>query len=1029
MLIDTTVPPVTVVEPLLEFALPAGAGVTVTNLTNFGLDPDGGDILEYQISLVNNGTSEAFDTNIVATMSPELAFDAALPAPTALINGVAVVGFNSTPLGAPGGPLIWGKGNADNSLDVPDGETLVLTYRAIVQTITEPNTVLDTTVTVDWTSLEDNDPSLLFERTGKDCPAFTAPDDYCTTELESITAINDNSITKDRTADSNLNTGDVRVGDIVDYTLTLRIQEGTTRAVSLVDTLPNGLEFVSVLSVNGDPTAPYTSAGVFTHADINAPVVTTGVGDNTISWTLGDAVTGIVNAPDNIAANDNFVIVYRAQVVNDELPMPQDASTNLTNNAVLEYQDSGNTVINLNDTEIIAAQQPIIFTADLSKVRRGGLPSGNPVASGEVMDFRLSACNSGGAPAYDLIVDDLLPVELDETTITPPVVTINGGATIATDYVYTAPVGPGGTMRFLFNNEAKPVNPGQCAVIEFDVTVKSPIGINQTFINQFQAVEYHSLDSDNLNQLERESYGPASALPFSMNTTAGLIDPDKSLVSPLSHEATIGEIITYQIKVPGDSGTMSVDLFDVLISDDMASNLTFVDATLNAGSTYAGSFDTSASADNKVRIGIDLLPVMAGITQQAVFNIRARVNNDANTNALLPVPTPAFGNLASYTFTDTDGGNTINGGSAATPGVDDISIVEPVLAVAKSVVNTTKPGPPDAGDKLTYSVTLTASGGGVVPADFFSSAFDVSIDDTLSRGLLYIDNSATVDGVLTNTIIAPATNGADGISTAQTLSWSLVQGNADIDVVEGTTVTVTYDVLVLDTVLANQDLSNTVDVQWSSRDGPDVNERDGSGLPLNDYFNLVSATTLETTPDSNTILKSRLGDTYNPVAPNDNIVRIGDIVEYHLLINMQEGTSPNFVIQDTLDEGLIFEETVSINGQPVAPYAAVAPFTHTAIPAAIVAGNPAAGPTTVTWTPGGDVLNPGDVINAGDNDTNNDDFVIVYRARVLNLALPQLPTIQPLDNNVDFDYLMASGPARQQKPVISRSSCNSPNYR
>ena len=126
---------------------------------------------------------------------------------------------------------------------------------------------------------------------------------------------------------------------------------------------------------------------------------------------------------------------------------------------------------------------------------------------------------------------------------------------------------------------------------------------------------------------------------------------------------------------------------------------------------------------------------------------------------------------------------------------------------------------------------------------------------------------------------------------------------------------------------------------------------------------------------------------------------------------MQEGTSPNFVIQDTLDEGLIFEETVSINGQPVAPYAAVAPFTHTAIPAAIVAGNPAAGPTTVTWTPGGDVLNPGDVINAGDNDTNNDDFVIVYRARVLNLALPQLPTIQPLDNNVDFDYLMASGPA------------------
>ena len=165
--------------------------------------------------------------------------------------------------------------------------------------------------------------------------------------------------------------------------------------------------------------------------------------------------------------------------------------------------------------------------------------------------------------------------------------------------------------------------------------------------------------------------------------------------------------------------------------------------------------------------------------------------------------------------------------------------------------------------------------------------------------------------------------------------------------------------MVLDSVLADQNLSNTVDIQWSSRDGPDVNERDGSGLPLNDYFNLVSAVTLETTPDNNIITKSRLSDTYDPVAPNDNIVRIGDIIEYQLVINMQEGTSPDFVVEDTLDEGLIFEGTVSINGQTVAPYPAVAPFGHAAIPAAVVAGDPAAGQTTITWTPGGDALNPG----------------------------------------------------------------------
>ncbi len=120
---------------------------------------------------------------------------------------------------------------------------------------------------------------------------------------------------------------------------------------------------------------------------------------------------------------------------------------------------------------------------------------------------------------------------------------------------------------------------------------------------------------------------------------------------------------------------------------------------------------------------------------------------------------------------------------------------------------------------------------------------------------------------------------------------------------------------------------------------------------------------------------------------------------------MQEGTSPNFIVRDTLPKGLIFEQTVSINGQTVAPYPAVAPFTHTAIPAAVVVGDPVTGPTTVTW-------NAGDVINAGDNNITNDDFVIVYRARVLNLAFPQLPTIQPIRLiTLILITLMASGPA------------------
>ena len=937
-LTDTTAP-ITVIEPLLTVSK------VLTNETPGKLTtdlPDAGDLIQYVITVNNTGNSIAYDVNLVDTLPADLFWHSGFT-PTATINAVAVAGFVSTPGAQPAGPLVWGRDNGDETLDLPIGGSLVITYQAEVQNTSEANRVLSNSVVVDWTSL---DGVSAYERDGSNIPAYN---DYFTVPaVATTTVIDSNSINKTRLTDT-YGAGDanVRVGDTVDYTLTLRLQEGTTRAISLVDTLPNGMEFVGVLSVNGDVTAPYRSVGVFTHADISAPVATTGPGNNTVTWTLGNAVTGIVNAADNNAANDDFVIVYRAQVVNDELVIPQLASTNLTNTVVLDYLDANNNppapAVRLSDTETIVAQQPIIFTADLSKVRRGGALSGAAVASGEIMDFRLSACNSGAAPAYDLLLEDILPVELDETTITPPVVTINGAAaTAGVDYVYTPPAGAGGTMRFLFNNEANPVNSGQCAVIDFDINVQSPIGINQTFSNQFQAAVYHSLDSNNLNQLERETYALAGPVLFDMNTTIGIIAPDKALLSPLSHEATIGEIITYQIKVPGDSGTMSVDLFDVLISDDMATNLTFVDATLDASSAYTGAYDTSASIANQVRIAIDLLPVTAGITQQAVFNIRARVNNDANTNALPPLQTPAFGNTVSYTFAATDGGIAILGGSAATPLIDDISIVEPVVTLtSKTVANQTQANAlTDAGDILRYSLVIDAAAG-VTESD----AFDISVSDNLDLGMTYIPGTRTVTGG--NIILEPVITG-DGITTAQTLNWNLANGT-DIDIPEGSSITITYDVVVLDTVLASQDLDNSAQIQWTSLEGASIYERDGSNTPAyNDYFSGPLTATV-TTPDNNTINKTRLTDTYGA---GDVNVRIGDIIDYELRLTLQEGTSPNVVLSDVLPQGLAYEETLSVNGDTVAPYVAVAPFSHSDLNAPVVAGDPTIGSTTLSWNVG-----------------------------------------------------------------------------
>ncbi len=991
----------TVVEPLLLIAK------AVSNVTNPGVGPVAGDVLEYQITVTHDAASNAtaFDSNIVDTLDDNLLLDASFT-PTALLDGVAVGGFAAVPTitAPPASTFTWGRDNADNNLDIPNGSTLILTYRTVVQNTIEANFIVSNSVLIDWTSLNDSDPSSAFERTGAGCPATVGSNDYCSAPaVANITADDSNSIIKtiifDTYDEAPLSTAldsTVRVGDIATYQLDINIQQGTTVNASILDTIAAGLELVDIISINGVAAvggfyAP-PAAGVgsnFSYPPIPIASVPVAGARLSLNWSLGI----ITNDFTGDGSTDTLVIIYRARVFeNDVATIAQSPSTLLTNTANFTYIDGiGNPSPadpRLNDTAVLTVLQPVMDA--LTKTDRSGRVSGDPVdVTADTMNFRLHSCNTTGlARAYGLLLTDNLPTQLNESTIAGPTngalapdVFIDGVlATPVTDYIYTPPAVRGGNMEFRFNT---PIDPNVCIDIDFDVTFYTDFGFG-SFSNLLDINEYFSLPPANA-----QLYGPIiPTAEFIMNNPATAIPPPAK-VKLSADEATIGDEVVYRITVP--SVATGAILFDVTVTDILHDSLLYVSA-IDTGASGFTITDT-VLAGNTVNLVIAQIP--AG--QQAIIELRARVANNVAANAGVN-----FNNTASYSYADASGGLVNNAGSDIT--VNSLNIVEPVVTVTKDVANITKPGlAPDAGDVLRYTITLTASGGAAAPADFNSDAFDLSLEDSLSLGLLYNGNE-TVNGG--NTISTPVIVG-DGVVTPQSLSWNLAAGNADIDVTEGAVVTVAYDVLVLDSVLADQNLSNSVDIQWSSRDGPDTpgglgeGERNGSAVPpLNDYFNLVSAVTLQTTPDNNVISKTRLTDTFNPL---DNIVRIGDIVDYELRITLQEGTSANFVIQDTLAEGLIFEQTVSINGQTVAPYPAVSPFTHAAISAAVVAGDPATGPTTVTW-------NAGNVINAGDNNITNDDFVIVYRARVLNLALPQVNNT-PLANSVNVDYAMASGAA------------------
>jgi len=510
----------TVVEPDLT--------VTKVGTLITALPLSGGGIIEYVISMNNSGTATAYDVNIVDTLPAELVLDASFT-PTATIGGVAVVGFVDAPTGAPNGPLIWGQGNGDSTLDIPVGDILLLTYRAQVQTSTVAT--FDNTVAIDWTSLDSVNAS---ERTGVTCPIINVPDDYCATAISAPFTVSDsNSLIKAVIADSwnpsGSTVGDatVRIGDTVTYELTLNLGESTTNSVTISDVLPAGMVFENLISMLPASVA-VPGAGDFNYTVVSQPTA----GDSgTLIWDLGD----VVNAPSNDGTPvDALVIVYTARVIeNDVNTIAQAPSTTLTNTATLAYVDSlGLPVVNpaqLESQASITVLQPVI---DSVTKTGDGLPNTvsdplNVNVAADTVLFHVESCNTTGlAPAESMLLTDLLATQLNETTLTVPVVNANGGVLIAgTDYIYTPPAGRGGTMQFEL---LVAIDPTQCVTLDYEMGFYTDFPSTQTWSNSVTVDEYWSLPASS-GQL----YSPVGPAQFFMTNIVG--------VRPMSKTSSVSD--------------------------------------------------------------------------------------------------------------------------------------------------------------------------------------------------------------------------------------------------------------------------------------------------------------------------------------------------------------------------------------------------------------------------------------------------------------------------------------------------------
>lgn len=590
-----TAPIVTVVEPRLTLAK------TLANVTlgKAPTDPPvAGDIIEYRVTATNAGTSTAFDVNVVDTLPAGVVLNSGFT-PTATINGVPVAGFVATPAGAPVGPLVWGRGNGDGSLDVPAGQTLILTYRTTVQVIVDPGGLIENGVLADWTSLNDTNAN---ERTGAGCPTITAPNDYCVGPV-TATVIGTRPLLRFEKTVFNVTTGQSQPaspvllsatpGDLLRYRL--RVQNiSTTPLANFV--LTDELDRLNALPM-------------FVPGSLVLVSVPAGADSSNSSATGGARGTGLVDVRNlSVAAaggSDTVIVEFEARlapVIVNGTVVPDQAQMTV----------AGVLLANSDDPILNGAENPaIIGDEDPTSVRITSAPAfrvqktsqdltGDPAVlnAGETLRYTITVKNIGTENATGVSLRDQIPAN---TTYVAGSTTLNGSAVadpaagvsaLQNGFLIYAPEN---TTPGVMRADAT-VTTSNVATVTFDVVVNANV-LNGTVISNQGFVSGSG------------SAGPVPEQPSDDPATPAADDPTRDVVGnlPLVYALKLvqiqvdngspgildpGDVLRYTITIT-NSG--AIPATGVVFTDAVPANTTYVANTVQLNGLPVGQPDGGVS--------------------------------------------------------------------------------------------------------------------------------------------------------------------------------------------------------------------------------------------------------------------------------------------------------------------------------------------------------------------------------------------------------------------------------------------------
>ena len=563
------------------------------------------------------------------------------------------------------------------------------------------------------------------------------------------------------------------------------------------------------------------------------------------------------------------------------------------------------------------------------------------VDAGDLLRLATAIENTGGGGAYDVITSVTLPDGLsfvngsldaanlqvtrgDGTSLTEGVdYSVSGNQITFLDADFAASLLAGRDGTDADNNGSNIV------VITYDVVVAEGIDASRTLQSSSDLSNYASTEggsdftgvdlSDDANQ-------QIAAPVISKNFADGsLDDSDSSASHTTGSNLVIGESMLYDIVVTLPEGNTQG-----LVIEDLIPNGMRLDTDYNGGQGY--QLITSSAGSGSLGAdfgGIVIVSSFAGsggslgddgVDAQFTFSA-ANVNNDNDTgnnsfvirlqliasNVIANQANQSLQNNAQLRYQDPDGdipngSDSIERSIGLTGGQPTITLREPTLTVEQQTQFSSSRGV-DQGDSVEYIITLRNNN---AESDF--DAFDLSFLDDLPTELsgLSIDSisysNATNNGGADFELIGNQLRSADG---------------ANIDISKGGSIEIRISGTVNDSAASQASFDNIATVQWSSLNDAGGNqsadgERTGvdgtlnSGV-LNDYR---SSSTISV-PVLQAVVISRVGGLDDTAAPNptnsDNEnVAIGEIIRYRVSGLLAEGSTSDYNLQITLDEGLGF---------------------------------------------------------------------------------------------------------------------------